>query len=139
MASLSFKVLFTPIPWKRPSGTVQRFDSQVADKNALGLLIWQELRRFLPAVNKDPFFVAHKPIVVSLAFAFVRPRTSKLSFPTSGNDTDNLAKFVLDTLQSGALAGRIWADDGQVVGLFAEKFFSEKDSISCTIEDYIDV
>lgn len=137
MASLSFKVWFTPIAWKRPSGTTQRFDSQVADKNALGLLIWQELRRSLPAVNKDPFFVAHKPIVISLSFSFAKPRTSKLSHPTNKCDIDNLSKFVLDTLQSGSLAGRIWEDDGQVVGLFAEKSFSEKDFISCTIEECI--
>lgn len=139
MASLSFKVYFPPTPWKRPSGTHQRFDSQVADKEALGLLIWHELRNSLPKITKEPFFKAHTPLLVSLAFAFIRPRTSKLEFPTNGNDNDNLSKFVMDTLQSGCLAGRIWADDGQVVALFAEKFFSEKEFISCTIEDYIDV
>ena len=137
MKHLNFKVAFKPTPWKRPSGTHQRFDAQVADKNALALLIWQQIRSSMPGIQKDPMFAANEPVAVTLKFAFVKPRTSKLAAPTNKNDVDNLSKFVLDTLQSATLAGRVWEDDGQVVRLCAEKCFGEEEFIECSIEEIL--
>lgn len=131
--ALSFRVQFPPTPWKRPAGTSQRYDSQVHEKCALGLLILQNLRSLLPEVSKEPHFLKDSPLDVTLHFGFKQPAKSKLEWPTNKSDVDNLAKFVLDTLQSGPLSGRIWHDDGQVVALRVEKSFAEEEFISGTI------
>jgi Holliday junction resolvase RusA-like endonuclease len=131
MKQLSFRVEFPPTPWKRPAGGKQRYDSQAAEKSALSLLIWKELQSVLPAVSKDPFFQKDLPLAVKLHFGM--ERKGKMTHPTCKNDVDNLSKFVMDTLQSGSLGGRVWHDDGQVVHLESCKFFSNEPYIFCSI------
>jgi Holliday junction resolvase RusA-like endonuclease len=137
MAGLSFKVEFPPTPWKRPSGTTQRFDSQVVEKAAFALLVSREVRDLVPIISVNPYFKKHLPLSISLVFSF--KRVGILGMPTNKNDIDNLTKFVLDALQSGTLAGKIWHDDGQIVEIHAVKLWSDNDLISCSIMEYTNV
>lgn len=135
--SMYFVVDFPPTPWKRPAGKTQRFDSQVVEKAAFALLVWEQIKSAVPCIQSEPVFPAHLPLEVSMLFKMVKPKTSKLSLPTSKNDVDNLAKFVLDALQSNSLQGRIWNDDGQIVHLTSTKSWGEKDSITVYIKEVI--
>jgi Holliday junction resolvase RusA-like endonuclease len=137
MSELSFSVEFPPTPWKRPGGTTQRYDSQVVEKNAFCLLVNRQIRASVPALNIAPYFKKHTPLSVSLVFSF--KRIGILGMPTNKNDIDNLTKFVLDALQSGSLAGKIWHDDGQIVDLHVRKLWADYDLITCSIMEYTNV
>ncbi|QDP60616.1 MAG: hypothetical protein Unbinned767contig1000_41 [Prokaryotic dsDNA virus sp.] len=58
------------------------------------------------------------PLLVSVAVAAQRPKTTKLDFPKP--DVDNYAKAVLDSLN-----GWVWEDDQQIVGLVITKEWAE--------------
>jgi len=50
--------------------------------------------------------------------------------PTSGKDVDNLSKGIMD-----AFTGIIWHDDGQVVRLEVEKWYSDTPRVEVEIEE----
>lgn len=57
------------------------------------------------------------------------PRAGAPSFPAHMPDLDKLCRAVLDGLTDGGA----WKDDGQVVGLHAEKLYSIGDGSGCVI------
>lgn len=62
-----------------------------------------------------------KPVRVELTFIFVRPKTSKRSYPSVKPDIDKLCRTVLD-----AATGHLFKDDSQVVVLNARKDYGNK-------------
>lgn len=67
-------------------------------------------------------------IGVYLVFNIQKAKTSRLQYPTSKCDIDNLAKLVLDACNE-----TLYEDDGQIVFLMCEKRFAETAGISITI------
>jgi crossover junction endodeoxyribonuclease RusA len=63
-----------------------------------------------------------RPVCVRIMFLLIRPKTAPKSrrFPDKRPDLDKLCRAVLD----GLTAGGAFADDGQVVTLFAWKHFA---------------
>ena len=130
---IDISVPFKPTPWKRPAGKSVRYDSQVNEKAAFAILAVQELRQKGVILRAgQPLFPKQTAVLVALTFVFKAKVTmGKSEFPRA--DVDNLAKFVMDALQSQALAGCIWHDDDQVVALQSRKEYGLKDSIEIYI------
>lgn len=59
------------------------------------------------------------PVALTLTFAFLRPRTSKLEHHTVPPDVDKLSRAALDALSSGVG----YDDDSQVVSISAVKLY----------------
>lgn len=130
---LEFTINFKPTPWKRPAGTAVRYDSQVNDKAAFAILVVDTLRKNgVTLCAGSPIFPTQNLSVVTVFHCKkkgvrIRPKS----------DVDNLAKFVLDALQSQALAMCIWTDDDQVCELRSIKQFSNEDSITVLIRSLL--
>lgn len=127
--NLEFSVEFKPVPWKRPAGKAVRYDSQTDDKAAFTLKALDAIYSVRPALKylDKPWFGDFE-LGVALSFFFAGPKMS-----TSLPDVDNLAKFVLDAMQSQYLDGVIWHDDKQVCYLSAQKALSSIDSVNVKI------
>ena len=72
-------------------------------------------------VTKFPIYEARLPINMTATFVRSRPKSlpKRVKLPAVAPDLDNLVKMV------DALKGVIFADDGQIVGMMAEKEFVE--------------
>ena len=127
-------VPFKPTPWKRPAGKAIRYDSQVNDKAAFAILAISELKKQgIVLKPSNPLFPNKTPLLVSLMFTYKTQKTYKpTDYPRA--DVDNLAKFVMDAMQSQSLSGCIWHDDDQVVSLLSEKIYGAADSITIQIK-----
>lgn len=126
-------VPFRPIPWKRPAGKLVRYDSQIDDKNAFGILVKDILTKKYSERNWDVLsganFKNNTPVEVSILFSFKDERKSTKGVKYPNPDVDNLVKFVLDALQTGYLEGLIWNDDKQVITLNATKKYGQQNEI----------
>jgi Holliday junction resolvase RusA-like endonuclease len=131
--TICITVPFKPTPWKRPSGKAIRYDSQVNEKAAFAILAVQELRKTGVVLNAgQPLFPNKTPLLVNLVFSFaLQKKIGTPGYPRA--DVDNLAKFVMDAMQSQSLAGCIWHDDDQVVSLLSQKCYGSEDSIEIYI------
>jgi Holliday junction resolvase RusA-like endonuclease len=58
------------------------------------------------------------PVRITIAFYMPRPKTVKRAFPSVAPDLDKLVRAVLD-----GLTGVAYADDGQVVEIYAQKLY----------------
>jgi len=137
---LSFELPFEPTPWKRPAGKGIRYDDQVREKSAFGILAIGKLKDKYPNRKWDifegPFFKDNVGLSIDLIFQFKDSRKGKKSLEYPKPDIDNLCKFVLDALQSHFMEGLIWKDDKQVVNLKATKVYNDKDLITIEIKEY---
>lgn len=68
---------------------------------------------------------------VVITFEFVRPKTSKRTYPNVKPDLDKLVRAVLDALTKSG----IYRDDAQVVSLRARKTYTSQTGCSILIED----
>jgi crossover junction endodeoxyribonuclease RusA len=81
------------------------------------------------AIDLSPY----APLIVDASFYLPRPKSTpkRVDYPAKRPDLDKLVRAVLDGLQ----AGGAFADDGQVVDLYARKSFaSEARPPGCVIE-----
>jgi len=85
-----------------------------------------ELQRELSRLHDGPPLKGL--LVVRVDIAKQRPKTTVLAAPRG--DVDNLAKGVLD---AATKTGRYWADDVQIVHLFATKRWSTHPAIELTL------
>lgn len=130
MESISFAINFKPTPWKRPAGKLVRYDSQINDKAAFGLKAMKAIYEKYPALRAAPRpWFGTAPLDVAITLEFDATGKTACQLP----DIDNLAKFILDALQSQSLDGVIWTDDCQVVFLSAIKLVGDKDLINVLI------
>ncbi len=127
--SICITVPFKPTPWKRPAGKSIRYDSQVNEKAVFAILVIAELKKQGITVSAgNPLFPSHTPLKFGLSFSFLtRKKIGTLDYPRA--DVDNLAKFVMDALQSQSLERCIWHDDDQVNLLVSCKKYGQEDSI----------
>lgn len=134
---ITLPLSFKPLPWARPGGKSIRYDTQLNDKNAFGILAVKHLNTKYTERNWDvlagPNFPAGTPVNVAILFSFKDERKSTRGVPYPLPDVDNLCKFVLDALQTGYLEGLIWADDKQVIHINGTKKFAEKNEIYINI------
>ena len=122
--SISFTVLGTPIAQGRGRATIVRGHAAIYDPPESRA--WkQEVRSAASAALGKPSLI-EGPIEVSLRFWFPRPsrivwktRPMPSEWMPCGKDVDNLAKSVLDALNS-----ILWKDDSQVVRLVSEKRYN---------------
>lgn len=72
-------------------------------------------------------YAKHVPLIVSLEFTMPRPKSAPKSLvhPVKKPDADNLAKAILDALES-----ILWEADQQVVKLTIEKKYQSNDTIT---------
>jgi Holliday junction resolvase RusA-like endonuclease len=68
------------------------------------------------------------PLIVSIYAWIKKPKSSKLAYPTTKPDADNIAKAVLD-----ALNGILWHDDKQVCQLAVHKVYADRDAIELEV------
>lgn len=133
--TLTFFVDFRPVAWKRPAGKGVRHDSQVADKAAFSLKALASIYAARPELKHGfrPWY-ATDALHVHIDFLFKEKAGKQKSVQLP--DIDNLAKFVLDAMQSQCLDGVIWTDDRQVVSLSVTKSISQRDATLVTIKRF---
>lgn len=89
------------------------------------------LQKMLAETHAGPPLVG--PLAVRVCVTKTRPKSTVL--PAPRGDTDNIVKGVLDACTKTA---RFWADDVQIVALFATKRWGDADEIeitTATLED----
>jgi len=91
------------------------------------VLITQEALLAARAQNWET--IQSGPVVVSLCFGLLRPKTSSEPFPGKRPDIDKLTRAVLDSLTDA----RIWRDDGQVQTLHACKTWSLEPGVDIAV------
>lgn len=120
---------FTPKGWKRPIITSANPDlksfRQEVSKAAM-------VARQQAGVN-DLIFGKHEPVEVRFAFYFMRPPSApkKRTCHVVRPDADKLCRSCFD-----ALTGIIWADDSQVVRIYAEKHYGMPERVELTVTEY---
>ena len=76
------------------------------------------------------------PVRLRLIFNFTKPKSCKkpelLLWHTKRPDLDNLGKSILD-----ALNGVLYVDDSQIVQIWAEKKYAERESIEMWISEIV--
>lgn len=68
------------------------------------------------------------PLIVSIYAWIKKPKSSKLLYPTTKPDADNIGKAVLDSLN-----GILWHDDKQVCQLTIHKVYADRDAIEIEV------
>jgi Holliday junction resolvase RusA-like endonuclease len=82
-----------------------------------------------PNVYSIPGSPTDKPVILTLKFGFIKPKTNKKKHHTQKPDLSNLIKLVED-----AGNGILWVDDSQIIQLQCEKFWAEFEGIEITVE-----
>jgi crossover junction endodeoxyribonuclease RusA len=132
MTAVSFTVRGTP----SPQGSKRAFNHRstgrvvVVESAGQGLRDWRQdvtgaaalAMSRLPYEAPEPESAAPLcgPVAVSVAFTLKRPASApaRVRYPAVRPDVDKLLRAVLD-----ALTGIVFADDGQVVEVWAAKYF----------------
>ena len=89
----------------------------------------REVKTLFASLCREPF---EGPLVVELECFFVKPKSSKFSYPPKV-DCDNLFKSVAD-------AGNdvLWKDDSQLVRIVCSKKFASEDGFLITIREFLE-
>lgn len=116
---IKFTVPGAPVPWARArSKGAQRFTPP--EVRAFKQVVRWAVTRAGWHSRRKPLKVA---VIVEVQFFFKKKRAKKqVEVKATRPDLDNLVKCVLD-----ALNGLIFEDDGQVVGITADKYWAPKD------------
>lgn len=78
------------------------------------------IRREVVQTCHEPPFAAGIPLELKVSFICKKPKGKKMVYPVCRPDIDNYLKLLLD-----AGNGYLWADDGQIVKVTAEKVYGE--------------
>lgn len=135
---MKFEFDINPVEQARPRATRMRKGIRVYDpkkvavfKRQLGMLAKQQMQeRGLKPYDGplEVYMEFYRPVQASLSKKERARRLSGVHRPTVKPDLDNYIKSTLD-----ALNGIIWADDNCIVGLAAEKFYSEQPHLAVEI------
>jgi Holliday junction resolvase RusA-like endonuclease len=113
--SFRFTVYGDPISWKRPRANLTK---RVFFNDVRHMKYQREIALACKSAMqtlRQQSFLAHVPLLVKISFYFLKPKSSKLLFPTNKKDVDDHAK------QIDALNGLLWHDDGQILVLSVRK------------------
>jgi Holliday junction resolvase RusA-like endonuclease len=123
-----------PVPQGSKTAFVVGKRAVVTDANAKALKPWRALVKAaaVEALNgREPLL--NEPLVVSVEFRFVRPKTVRREMPHVKPDLDKLQRSVLDALTDA----RLWGDDSQVVKVAAEKKYADEAGVLIRVGRYI--
>ena len=124
----------TPVPQGSKTGFVVGKRAVVTDANAKALKPWRALVKAAAVEalhGREP--LVNEPLVVSLEFRFVRPKSVRRELPHVKPDIDKLTRSVLDSLTDAG----VWGDDGQVTKTAAEKVYASSPGVLVRVGRYI--
>lgn len=125
---LSLRFNLTPIPKGRPRFAKMSGKSYPRVYTPTDTLEYEKALQLLAKVQlPSKFKLIDIPIVVHIIFKFVKPKTSKRSYPSGKPDLDNLVKCL------DAFNGILWEDDALIVEIHAEKIYAGEPGISLTV------
>ena len=108
---MHFRLKLRPVPWSRPRKARGKYSFNTPKLENY----YHALKLLVP--KSTPI---NTPCKLSLLFAFVKPKSNKLSHPTHC-DTSNLIKSVEDGLN-----GVLWKDDRLIAEIHAKKIWSQE-------------
>ena len=107
----------------KPKGR-PRFVRGIAITDSATRAFEKEVKTLFLGLCREPF---EGPLIVELHCFFVKPKSSKFSYPPKG-DCDNLFKSIAD-----AGNGVLWKDDSQIVRIVCSKSFASQEGFCLTI------
>ncbi len=121
--TITFRVYGTPVPKGSMRAFVNRGKPVVVHQDAKGIGAWTQS---IAAAALDARERADEPLPdgateVTMVFFLPKPKSVRRKHPHKRPDLDKLVRTVLD-----ALTGILFADDGQVVSLTAEKHYADR-------------
>ena len=132
MTGLFFTVQGTPRPQPRPRfvrGRRKPVSVTSAQVQLWRTLVLREVRAAVQAAELEPL---SGPLSVAMVFGFAPPKSDPgRSGPhTQRPDADNLAKLVMDVMQSA----RVFGDDAQISELRAAKLWTPRPGLAVTVQ-----
>jgi len=134
MTGLAFTVQGTPRPQPRPrfvsaGGRVRAVSTASHQVQFWRNLVQREVRAAVLNARLEPL---SGPLSVAMVFGFAPPKSDPgRSGPhTQRPDADNLAKLVMDVMQSA----RVFADDAQISELRAAKLWTPRPGLAVTVQ-----
>lgn len=130
---LTFKILGSPVPQHRPrfarAGKFVRTYNVKEDTNYREKLYWEARQAVKAPIPRSVPLVVELSIYRKLTKA-VDPELAEMGLvqPNTRPDIDNYIKQVLDGLN-----GIVWEDDGQIVRLVADKWYSASPRLEITV------
>ena len=116
-------------------GKSVRYDGQTDDKAAFTLKALKAINARYPELSTAPRpwfpYDTNRREALGVAIEFLFDEKNKVAAQLP--DLDNLAKFILDALQSQYLSGVVWTDDKQVCRLSVCKYATVQDSVNVRI------
>lgn len=134
MAELRIVIHGEPVPQGRPKFSSKPFphaydpapSRKYKEKVKVQALLDKPQELYAGALEVE--VLIYKKTLKSFSKVKKKAAEAKLLRPTTKPDADNYAKGILD-----AMKGIIWEDDGQVVRLICEKFYSEDPRAEVTV------
>lgn len=123
-----------PVPQGSKTAFVVGKRAVVTDANAKALKPWRALVKAAAVEalhGREP--LVDEPLVVSVEFRFVRPKSVRRELPHVKPDVDKLLRAVLDALTDA----HVWGDDSQVVKAAAEKVYAPSAGVLVRVGRYI--
>lgn len=131
MIAVEFFVPGTPVQQGSKTAYVVGKRAVVTDQNAKVLKPWRALVAAAAREAYGPFERMEGPVVVTVEFRFLRPKSVKREHPSVKPDADKLLRSLLDSVTDSG----IWRDDAQVVEVHAKKVYSPIAGMQVGIEE----
>ena len=125
-----------------PQGSKRVYNGRIVEASSKKLKPWRKaIADACFNLPSEEFYFITGPLRVEVDFYLPRPSSvsvKKRPLPIVPPDLDKLARSCLDGLNQGAQSGKvgdgvIYADDSQVVELFARKFYADEREPGATI------
>jgi len=101
------------------------FNGRIVHQKSKRLMDW---RSSIATEAKIALTELDSAVAIGMVFVVARPKTVKRSLPSVKPDLDKYVRAVMD-----ALTGVAYADDAQVVSLYAEKVYGAKPGVFISI------
>ena len=109
-------------------GSMRIYNNRIVHTSANELKAWRELVGWKAKEARVEKVPEHEPVLISLTFIFVRPKSVKREFPTVFPDLDKLLRSILD-----GLTGIAYHDDAQVVEIYTRKRYGETPGVEVSV------
>lgn len=132
MRSVHFFVPGVPVQQGSKTAYVVGKRAVVTDQNAKVLKPW---RARVAAAAREAYWWPvermERPVVVTVEFRFLRPKSVKRAHPSVKPDVDKLLRSLLDAVTDSG----IWRDDAQVVQVHASKVYAPIAGMQVAIQE----